>query len=118
MPRALAKLRQGFGRLMRKETDRGCVFFLDGRILDPRHSAFLKELPVAGARDEEGLARFVSGDTDRCVAEALAHMQIAADVARRGLEGRFRDQGARMRPATSPRAPEERMDIPEEDLPY
>ena len=46
MPRALAKFRQGFGRLMRKESDRGCVFVLDKRILDPRHRIFLRELPL------------------------------------------------------------------------
>ncbi|MBK7878449.1 MAG: hypothetical protein IPJ77_22565 [Planctomycetes bacterium] len=46
LPRALAKFRQGFGRLMRRESDRGCVFILDGRVLDPRHRFFLKELPI------------------------------------------------------------------------
>ena len=35
-PRALAKFRQGFGRLLRTTDDRGCVFVLDERILDPR----------------------------------------------------------------------------------
>ena len=36
LPRAMAKFRQGFGRLMRKESDRGCVFVLDKRVVDPR----------------------------------------------------------------------------------
>lgn len=47
LPRALARFRQGFGRLMRKETDKGCVFVLDKRVLEPRQRAFLKELPLA-----------------------------------------------------------------------
>ena len=87
MPRALAKFRQGFGRLMRKETDRGCVFLVDGRVHDPRHRGFLRELPLAGTLEESGLesaglARFVRGDTDRCLREALAHMGMLAEVER------------------------------------
>jgi len=97
MPRALAKLRQGFGRLMRKETDRGCVFVLDGRVLEPRHRGFLHELPLAdpfdlapeGAAREAGGATLVRGDTDRCLHEALAHMGMLADVAGRGLDTPF-----------------------------
>ncbi len=83
LPRALAKFRQGFGRLMRRETDKGCVFVLDGRALEPRHRAFLRELPIASetpeSSDEEilGGARFVRGDTERCIREALAHMGLA-----------------------------------------
>src|SRR4030095_4370899 len=46
LPRALAKFRQGFGRLMRRESDRGCVFVLDGRAIEPKHSAFLRELHI------------------------------------------------------------------------
>jgi ATP-dependent DNA helicase DinG len=83
LPRALAKFRQGFGRLMRRETDKGCVFVLDGRALEPRHRSFLRELPIASelpeSSDEEllGGARFVRGDTERCIREALAHMGLA-----------------------------------------
>ena len=47
MPRTLARFRQGFGRLMRKESDKGCVFILDKRVLEPRQRAFLRELPLA-----------------------------------------------------------------------
>ena len=96
LPRALAKFRQGFGRLMRKESDRGCVFVLDRRALEPRHRAFLQELPLASAWDAENasaeaerLARIVQGDTERCIAEALKHMHMDADVRRRGLEHGF-----------------------------
>jgi ATP-dependent DNA helicase DinG len=87
LPRALARFRQGFGRLMRRESDRGCVFVLDARLLDPRHRAFLRELPLRDALDTErgDGARLVLGDTDRCVREALAHMELA----RRGAEASF-----------------------------
>jgi ATP-dependent DNA helicase DinG len=90
MPRALSKFRQGFGRLMRKETDRGAVFLLDPRVLDPRHRAFLRELPVrlgeAARPEEAGGATLVRGDADRCLHEAFAHMGMLADVRRRGLD--------------------------------
>lgn len=102
LPRALAKFRQGFGRLMRRETDQGCVFVLDGRVLDPRHRFFLKELPIerpfeAGAapfarRDaaaETRRARFVRADTDACVRAALEHMGLVDDVKQRGLAWSF-----------------------------
>jgi len=91
MPRALAKFRQGFGRLMRREDDRGCVFVLDKRVNDPRHRAFLRELPLrdAFADGGEGLASRVTGDTDACVQAALAHMQLLEQVEQRGLDMPF-----------------------------
>jgi Rad3-related DNA helicase len=95
LPRALAKFRQGFGRLMRKESDRGCVFVLDKRVNDPRHRAFLGELPVLSefaAQDGEDAARrapLVMAESARCIDEGLAHMGMKADVRRRGLERDF-----------------------------
>ncbi len=97
LPRALAKFRQGFGRLMRKESDKGCVFVLDKRVLDPRHRPFLQELPVRGTlaesepdgAGEERLARLVLGDSERCLDEALAHMGMKAETRRRGLARPF-----------------------------
>ena len=81
LPRALAKIRQGFGRLMRRTTDRGCVFLLDSRVLDARHRAFLKELPLESSlrygRQPGGLARFVRGDTDFCLEAAFEHMGLS-----------------------------------------
>lgn len=99
MPKSLSKFRQGFGRLMRRESDRGCVFVLDGRALEPRHRMFLRELPVALALDADGggaddLARLVRGDTDHCVREALKHMRIEDEVRARGLDGPFDDAPA------------------------
>jgi len=96
LPRALAKFRQGFGRLMRRETDRGCVFILDVRVLAPQHRIFLKELPLAGALGPDGTwssegARMVRANTDECMHAALAHMDLLDDVKRRGLEIGFAD---------------------------
>jgi ATP-dependent DNA helicase DinG len=93
MPKSLSKFRQGFGRLMRRESDRGCVFVRDGRALDPRHRAFLRELPVAQTfendPDADDLARLVRGDTDHCVREALRHMHLTESVRERGLDTPF-----------------------------
>ncbi|QDU86123.1 putative ATP-dependent helicase DinG [Planctomycetes bacterium Pla163] len=76
MPRALARFRQGFGRLMRRVDDSGCVFVLDKRLVEPRHRSFLRELPMAvdGVRG----ARFVRASTDRCLDAAFEHMGIDA----------------------------------------
>ena len=101
MPRALAKFRQGFGRLMRRESDRGCVFILDGRAIEPRHRVFLRELPIGSEIDgpwsdtDSGGARFVRGETDRCLQEAFAHMGLLADLERRGLAVGFAGEASR-----------------------
>ena len=142
LPRALAKFRQGFGRLMRRESDRGCVFVLDGRVLEPRHRFYLTELPIEdryasgerGALADEPRARFVRGDSDRCIREALEHMGLTEDVRRRGLDWSFSFSGSassdgpldeqRERPLDRKREPpldrkrEPPLDIPLEDLPF
>ena len=104
---------------MRKETDRGAVFLLDPRVLDPRHRAFLRELPLSlgepGRADEEGAAVFVRGDADRCLHEALAHMGMLADVRRRGLDQPF--AGWRLEAPPRHGAPG-RRELPEDELPY
>lgn len=46
LPEAVIKFRQGFGRLMRKSTDRGVVTVLDRRIIEKRYgSIFLNSIP-------------------------------------------------------------------------
>jgi Rad3-related DNA helicase len=101
MPRALAKFRQGFGRLMRRESDRGVVFVLDARLLQPRQRPFLRELPLENPletlRDPAaGLrrARFVRGDTERCLREAFEHMGLAEELRQRGLSWSFSEEQA------------------------
>jgi len=100
MPRALAKFRQGFGRLMRRETDRGCVFVLDGRAVEPKHRVFLRELPIGSevdrpSSDVDGAgARLVRDDTNRCLLEAFAHMGLLPELEQRGLAAGFADRVA------------------------
>jgi ATP-dependent DNA helicase DinG len=51
VPEAILKFRQGFGRLIRKKTDRGAVVVLDSRVLTTRYGkAFLEALPVSYRR--------------------------------------------------------------------
>ncbi|MEP0814969.1 MAG: hypothetical protein HRF49_09935 [bacterium] len=46
VPQAAMRLAQGFGRLIRTKTDRGCIFVLDTRIVKKRYGQyFLKSLP-------------------------------------------------------------------------
>lgn len=131
MPRALAKLRQGFGRLMRREEDRGCVFVLDRRVLEPRHRAFMRELPLergALSPDEPWAgsgARLVIGSSEQVVQAALAHMGLLDEVRRRGLAPPGADRG----PAEAVNEPgpgggrrielePEYADVPPEDVPF
>jgi len=69
---------------MRRGTDRGCVFLLDGRAREPKHRMFLAELPLGA----EG-AQLETGPTDGCFAAAFEHMGLAADLAGRGLDTPF-----------------------------
>ena len=91
MPRALAKFRQGFGRLMRKATDRGVVLVMDSRVTERRHREFMGELPVErpGQFDAETRARLVRGDIDLVGREAFAHLGLLSDMERRGLAPHF-----------------------------
>ena len=46
LPEAVMKFKQGFGRLMRRSSDRGVVAVLDGRLLKKQYGAlFLQSLP-------------------------------------------------------------------------
>jgi Rad3-related DNA helicase len=48
LPQAALRLKQGFGRLIRRSTDRGAVVILDNRILGRDYGkAFLNVLPPA-----------------------------------------------------------------------
>ncbi|MEX1024823.1 MAG: helicase C-terminal domain-containing protein [Planctomycetota bacterium] len=80
MPRALAKFRQGFGRLLRNESDRGACFILDQRILEPRHRSFLRELPLDETGDGDG-ATFLRAESERVYAAAFEHMDLPHDGA-------------------------------------
>jgi Rad3-related DNA helicase len=118
-PRALAKLRQGFGRLMRRESDRGVVYLLDQRVLEPKHKDFLRELPLA-ANDAHGAgAQFVRGSTELCLQKAFAFMGLTADIRRRGLDlpfqGPVNSPLEHKRPARDEEPP---PDLTHEELPF
>jgi ATP-dependent DNA helicase DinG len=55
LPQAAMKLRQGFGRLMRRKTDRGVVCILDSRIIHKSYGKILLgSLPTTGQKIESG----------------------------------------------------------------
>ncbi|MFW5712245.1 MAG: ATP-dependent DNA helicase, partial [Spirochaetota bacterium] len=55
LPQAAMKLRQGFGRLMRRKSDRGVVCILDSRIIYKSYGKILLgSLPPTGQRIESG----------------------------------------------------------------
>ena len=46
LPEAVIKFRQGFGRLVRRSTDKGAVVVLDRRVMEKRYGKiFLDSLP-------------------------------------------------------------------------
>lgn len=54
LPEAVMKFRQGFGRLMRRSTDRGIVVVTDVRVMTRRYgSLFLQSLPETGLSQRE-----------------------------------------------------------------
>ena len=60
LPRAVLRFRQGFGRLIRSQTDRGAIVMCDRRLIDkPYGSKFLRSLPrgVRVFRSFEGADR-------------------------------------------------------------
>jgi Rad3-related DNA helicase len=134
LPRALAKFRQGFGRLMRRETDRGCVFVLDARVLAGANKLFLGELPIDSrlgrSPDEEfqhGGAHFVVDTTERCIELALAHTGVPYDRDLRSALARdvIGEDGTSLVRELSPQPPPERsratpqmLDIAFDDLPF
>jgi ATP-dependent DNA helicase DinG len=99
LPRALAKFRQGFGRLMRRETDRGCVYVLDPRVLHGANRLFLQELPLQADLDRSpddewpaGGARFVAAPAERCFEAALDHVGLRGELRERGLDAPFESE--------------------------
>ncbi len=107
-PRALARFRQGFGRLMRRHDDRGCVHLLDRRVVQPKHRGFLSVLPLAEPDSPAGGARLVRADSVECLATAFEHLELRADLERRGLWRTFAIDGGVLTsapPAASPSEP-------------
>lgn len=47
LPQAIVKFKQGFGRLIRNKSDRGCIICLDNRVITKRYGGlFLSSLPA------------------------------------------------------------------------
>ena len=119
MPRSLAKFRQGFGRLMRRLDDRGCVYLLDHRVVEPRHRAFLRELPVASVGVQtDGLARIVRGDTNRCLEEALRHVGLREQAAPLEVDAEPTKAIERFEPEHGTEESPTPVDVDLEDLPF
>ena len=87
LPKSLAMFRQGCGRLLRSERDRGAVLILDRRALEKRHADFLKELP--GGAEEWQTPQLMVADTDACFERIFEHMDLEASIAQRGLAQSF-----------------------------
>jgi DNA polymerase-3 subunit epsilon/ATP-dependent DNA helicase DinG len=70
VPQAALRFKQGFGRLIRRKTDRGVMVMLDGRIYSKQYGAsFLRSLPActvrqAAMRELPGLVAEWLGDPD------------------------------------------------------
>lgn len=64
VPKAIMRLKQGVGRLIRSKTDRGVVVFCDRRVLSSRWgSTFLKSLPpMKRAKSMADVMRFMTVD--------------------------------------------------------
>jgi len=104
---------------MRRESDRGVVYLLDQRVLEPKHKDFLRELPLA-ANDAHGAgAQFVRGSTELCLQKAFAFMGLTADIRRRGLDlpfqGPVNSPLEHKRPARDEEPP---PDLTHEELPF
>ncbi len=87
LPKALAMFRQGCGRLLRNESDRGAVIILDRRALEKRHADFLKELP--GGLEEWQDPNLLVASTDECFERIFSHMKLGSEIERRGLQADF-----------------------------
>ncbi|MGI6357665.1 MAG: ATP-dependent DNA helicase [Bacillota bacterium] len=61
LPEAIIKLKQGYGRLIRSQSDRGAVVIADGRVFSKRYGKlFLEALPTRNIlRDTEEFRRFM-----------------------------------------------------------
>lgn len=80
IPRAIIQLRQGFGRLIRKQTDTGVVAILDSRMTQRNYGKqFLNSLPPCSqTQDMEDVIRFLKNGRSE------QGRRIAADRARPG----------------------------------
>lgn len=83
LPQAALRFKQGFGRLIRRRTDRGAVLVLDRRLMiKPYGAVFLRSLPDCQCRfaaSEEilnGLRKWFEGDENTAPAEVRGNNAI------------------------------------------
>ncbi|MBT3273073.1 MAG: ATP-dependent DNA helicase DinG, partial [Spirochaetales bacterium] len=65
LPVAVTRLKQGFGRLMRRTTDRGAVVILDPRMLKKQYgNVFVESLPDASRsfKERKGILRDIEAN--------------------------------------------------------
>jgi ATP-dependent DNA helicase DinG len=75
LPQAVIALKQGVGRLIRSESDRGVLVLCDPRLLGKSYGrVFLESLPpLPTTRDVGDVARFFAGASDQAPGPALEH---------------------------------------------
>ncbi len=111
LPEAVMKFKQGFGRLMRRSSDRGAVLVADGRLLTKNYGGiFLASLPETRRSIKSSASLLVD------LENFLASAGPPPRTTRRPLPG---GDGGRMKAGTlSPgRAPEMRDEFPSPDGP-
>ncbi len=64
LPEAILRFRQGFGRLIRTQTDRGVVVILDRRILTKRYGRFFRE-SLPNCTTKQGSLELLSSEVSR-----------------------------------------------------
>jgi ATP-dependent DNA helicase DinG len=64
VPQAVVKFRQGFGRLMRRTDDRGCIVVLDRRIVEKRYGKQFTESVPQSRRMYNPLSDILAAVTD------------------------------------------------------
>ncbi len=74
LPRAIIKLRQGFGRLIRTRSDRGAVVILDRRVIDRWYGrVFLNALPKAAPPSPQAQASVLPPRKQALIAQSAMY---------------------------------------------
>ena len=80
-PAARLKLRQGFGRLVRRQRDRGAFIVLDARIASAFYASVLDELEVEAFQQFDSPTALL----EQTAGPLLKLLQLGEDFRRRGL---------------------------------
>ena len=97
-PATRLKLRQGFGRLIRHETDRGLFVVLDARLATQKHMRNIqKELPVRLIEVQAWEDQSVPVDLRRMLHDGLGVARLRAEFEDRGIDPLTRRAGRPVR---------------------